>query len=155
MTKGAAMKLLKISLLICAFFLAPLGNAVNLNKGQRLACGAILCAVGIAIPKSHSECRKVLRDWSIYLATLGPFRSKPKCPIVNNADNSVTYSTMTCSSIVDPEYRRMCEEAGGQKPQPGYHQCDTLVDGYQRFECENSCDRRFRDGRGGMVCLID
>jgi len=129
-------------------------DPVNLNKGQRLACGAILCGVGIVIPESRSECTKVLRDWSIYVATLGPFRSKPKCPIVKNG-SSASYNTMSCSSIADQEYRQMCEGADSTKPQPGYHRCDEYTDGFQRFECENKCDQRYQAKDGGIVCLIE
>jgi hypothetical protein len=154
MNEDVVVKIFKVSFLIGTFLCAPLGNTVELNKGQRLACGAILCAVGIAIPASHSECRKVLQDWSIYLATLGPFRSKPKCPIIAN-NQAVSYSTMTCSSIVDPEFRSMCDNANNTKPQPGYHRCDTIVDGYQRFECENSCDSKYKDRDGNLVCLVE
>lgn len=148
------MKLTKVFLLFFLLVLASTANSVELKKGQRLACGAILCAVGIAIPASHSECRKALLDWSVYLATLGPFRSKPKCPIIAS-NQAVSYSTMTCSSIVDPEFRSMCDNANDTKPQPGYHRCDTIVDGYQRFECENSCDSKYKDRDGNLVCLVE
>jgi hypothetical protein len=129
-------------------------HAVNLSKGQSLACGAILCGVGIVIPESRSECTKVLRDWSIYVATLGPFRSKPRCPILDKAGATAGYNAMECSRISDPAYRQMCEEANNTKPAPGFHQCNQITDGFARFECENSCDDRYRGRDGGIVCQI-
>lgn len=154
--KGNLLVLLVIALLTTSPSAGAIDvqDPINLSKGQRLACGAILCAVGIAIPESRSECTKVLRDWSIYVATLGPFKSKPKCPIVKNGGAGGS-NVMSCRSIADPEYRKMCEDADNGKPQPGYHRCDEYTDGFQRFECENKCDQRYQAPDGGIVCFIE
>lgn len=133
-----------ITLSICIIFLG-LGfgqaKAIDLGKGETLACEAILCAVGIAIPESHSECKKVLTEWSLYLATLGPFSSKPKCPSADAGGNITGWQEMKCETIQDTEMRQKCLDAlgGGTGDQ-----CDSITDPVERIECE--C--RNNDGGG-------
>lgn len=121
------------ALLMLLFFSSNSAHAVKLKKGEGLACEAILCAVGIAIPESHSECRKVLTEWSLYLATLGPFRSSPKCPKKDSANNIIGYTEMDCKTIQDPEMKKMCLEATGTGTGDS---CADLSDPKERIDCE-------------------
>ena len=143
-----------VFLLLLLTITAQPAHAVNLNKGQSLACGAILCGVGIALAESRSKCIKVLRDWNIYVATLGPFRSPPKCPILDRDGATAGYNAAECSAIQDLQYRQLCEESSDSKPAPGYYQCDQLTDVNQRYECENSCDHRYKNKNGATVCQV-
>ena len=138
-------------LIVFALVTPAKAAGVNLNRGQGLACEAILCAVGIAIPESHSECRRVLRDWTIYLATLGPFRRKPRCPRVNDVGNVYEEIEMICDTIVDIDMRAECHAA---TTPPGPVPCDELIDPDMRHRCETECDTRWQDGGGRMICEI-
>tara|TARA_B110000211_G_C14046379_1_gene539155 strand:- start:747 stop:1352 length:606 start_codon:yes stop_codon:yes gene_type:complete len=103
---------------------------INLGRGRSLACSALLCAVGIAIPESHSECVQVLRDWAIYLATLSWFRSTPKCPIINAQGTVTGYNEVSCDSIQDVNMRQTCYDANNQRPRPPIpprNPCDHLT----------------------------
>jgi|GEM_PF-3186549 len=125
---------------------------INLSSGRGLACEALLCAVGIAIPASHSKCRSVLREWAIYLATLSWFRSTPKCPIITDTGEVVGHNDMTCDVIQDLESRQICEEANNIRP--GRNQpvdpCAELV-GVERELCEvQNCNRN-----GERMCQIN
>lgn len=137
--------------IVVLVLVTPAQAGINLNRGQALACEAILCAVGIAIPESHSECRRVLRDWSIYLATLGPFRSKPRCPRVNDVGNIYEEIEMFCDTIIDVDSRAECHAS---TIPPGSVRCDDIIDPDMRFRCETECDTRWQDGNGSMVCEI-
>lgn len=146
--------MIKHLIALCAVIamIAPAhGAGVNLSRGQGLACEAILCAVGIAIPESHNECRRVLFDWSVHLATLGPFRSKPKCPRVNDVGSVVAEVEMICSTIVDPDARAQCDAATAP---PGDYICEELTTPEDRFNCENQCDTGGINADGRQVCQI-
>lgn len=119
---------------VLAMLITAPAHAIKLKKKNALACEAILCAVGIAIPASHSECRKVLTEWSIYLATLGPFTSKPKCPRIDKNEVIISWEEMKCSSIQDADLRKICEDAEGSGTGGG--SCTDLSDPKDIIECE-------------------
>ncbi len=110
---------------------------INLGRGRTLACEALLCAVGVLITESRPKCLRVLRDWSIYLATLSIFRSTPKCPSVNASGHVTGYNEMTCEAIQDVEMRNLCLEANNLRPAPVVpprDPCDHL-EGFEREIC--------------------
>ncbi|MCG7556083.1 hypothetical protein [Pseudoalteromonas sp. Of11M-6] len=129
---------LKIIALFSASLIFNSTPTLALSKGQGLACEAILCAVGIAIPESHNECRKVLTEWSIYLATLGFFRSKPKCPKKDPQDVVTGLESMECSSINNSELRNLCYQSNQPEQNcdkysygsPSWHSCE-------KYQCKN------------------
>lgn len=122
--------------------------AIDLKKGQTLSCSAIVCAVGIAIPASHNKCRKVLTEWSIFVATLGIFQSKPKCPRVDNKGVVTGYDEMTCSSIQDATLRKTCEDASNTGGDP--RDCGTFDTPKERIECLRECEEN-----GERICSIE
>ncbi len=95
------------------FAVSNQANAADLSSKSKLACEALICAVGIAIPASHDKCREVLTDWSIYLATLGFFSSPPKCPKTDANGLIIGYEEMDCNLIQDTQARQMCLDAQG------------------------------------------
>ncbi len=142
--------LLTIGAVLALSWAAPSAAAgVQLKKGQGLACEMILCAVGIVIPESHSECRRVIRDWTIYMATLGPFKRRPRCPIVD-ANNVPTGNEelVQCSAIQSPTERNQCYAA--DQPPRGVYDCDSYADSDERSACYASCSVRF-----GSTCFVD
>lgn len=139
-----------IALFALIVMVAPAhGAGVNLSRGQGLACEVILCAVGIAIPESHSECRRVLFDWSVYVATLGPFKRKPKCPMVdqNNVPTGAEQAA-SCSAINSAPERNACLAA--QAPPRGVYDCGSYSDPAERDECNASCSVN-----AGGLCYVD
>lgn len=123
------------AILSLTFLFSAYSNAGALGKGQRLACEAIMCAIGIAIPESHNECRKVLIEWSAYSALLGPFASKPKCPKVDENQNVVGEQEVRCDDIQDAMARQQCHEATDVP-----EDCSRITDRRQRMLCEQGCD---------------
>lgn len=107
------MKFIKAFIIVFILTFTSFSNAVNLNSGKGLACEAILCAVGIAIPASHSKCRQVLTDWSLYLAS-HPWDSAPRCPRTDAQSNIVGYSEMKCETIQDDFAQQQCFAATGR-----------------------------------------
>jgi len=118
-------------ILLFLLFPFPL-QAVELGKHEAQACEAILCAVGIVIPASHDKCRQVLTDWSIYLATLGPFRKPPKCPMSDDDGKAIGEMDMDCKTIQDPELRQVCLDASSLPP---VNECSGLMP-LERAACE-------------------
>lgn len=108
------MKKIKVFLVIFILIFSGIVSAVNLNNGKGLACEAILCAVGIAIPASHSKCKDVLKKWSIYLAT-HPWDSTPKCPKINAESEVVGHILMDCDDINDNDTRQQCLNAENER----------------------------------------
>lgn len=127
-------KIFVFAILIIAFLFSASSNAGVLGKGQRLACQAIMCSIGIAIPESHNECRKVLTEWSVYAALLGPFASKPKCPKVDENQNVVGEQEVRCDDIQDDVARQQCHEATDVPDD-----CSRINDPLQRELCESGC----------------
>lgn len=128
---------------------APVSAGVKLKKGQGLACEMILCAVGIVIPESHSECKKVITEWTIYVATLGPFKKKPKCPMVdpNNVPTGAEQAA-SCSAIKSAPERNECLAA--EAPPRGVYDCGSYSDPEERAECKASCSVN-----AGGLCYVD
>lgn len=126
-------------------------NSIDLSGGKGLACEALVCAIGIAIPESHAKCQEVLTRWSIYLATLSPFSGKPKCPKVNSDGAVYDEIEMHCSAIVDSDARLQCEAA---TLPPGDYICADITNPEERFNCENRCDTGRFNGDGRQVCQI-
>lgn len=124
----------KLIMIITLLTLSIQAKAGVLKKGQALACEAIVCAVGIAIPESHAECSRKLAEWSVYLALLGPFASKPKCPKKDASDNVTGYSEMRCDMIQDSNSRNDCEIASAPPENcdeyigtPGWEECEQYM----------------------------
>lgn len=101
------MRSIKLLSIVFILFFSTYSNSINLSKGKGLACEAILCAIGIAIPASHSECKTVLKNWSLYLIS-HPWDSTPKCPKTDAQSNIVGYIEMKCESIQDLELKNQC-----------------------------------------------
>ncbi|MBS0044834.1 hypothetical protein KFE26_21440 [Shewanella sp. M16] len=139
------MNRLKVSILTAALLLSA-SSAQAKNKNE-LACEAILCAVGIAIPASHNECRKVLIDWNTYLATLGFFSKPPKCPKTDATGMVIGYEEMDCDLIQDAQARQMCHDSI-KPPATG---CAALEPEF-REQCE--CQERNRKHGGRFDCQI-
>lgn len=132
----------KLILIIALLTLSTNANAA-LSRGEGLACEALLCAVGIAIPESHNECRQVLTEWSLYLATLGFFRSKPKCPKKNINGHIVAYEEMKCSSIQNSESRNECEIASAPPENcDSYNMGSPEWEDCERYMCTNVHQKR-------------
>lgn len=123
--------------LTLTFAMSNQAIAGDLDSKSKLACEALICSVGIAIPASHDKCREVLTDWSIYLATLGFFSSPPKCPKTDAKGIVVGYEEMNCNLIQDAEAKQMCLESQSREPA----RCSTLPP-FQREMCE--CRERNR-----------
>ena len=140
-----------IGTVILSLFVTFQAKSIDLSGGKGLACEALVCAVGIAIPESHAKCQEVLTRWSIYLATLSPFSGKPKCPKVNSEGATYGETEMHCSSIADSAARMQCESA---TLPPGDYICDEITNPGERFNCENQCDSGFFNGDGRQVCQI-
>ncbi len=118
-----------------------------LGGGKGLACEAIICAIGVAIPESHAKCTQVLTEWSIYLATLGPFSSKPKCPKKDSDNNTIGYLEMDCNAIQHPELKQQClnaqrlpNDCSGYLGTPEYPRCEF-----------DRCNRKRRNGER-VIC---
>tara|TARA_Y100000782_G_scaffold115267_1_gene156491 strand:- start:1229 stop:1531 length:303 start_codon:yes stop_codon:yes gene_type:complete len=75
------MKILTLCVLSIFSFNA---HAINLSGNEKLACEYALCVpIGLLISESRDKCLRVERRWKLYVATLGPFKSPPKCPLIN------------------------------------------------------------------------
>jgi hypothetical protein len=138
----------KIQILALTVFLLISNSANALSGKEGLACEALLCAVGIAIPASHDKCREVLIDWSIYLGTLGFFKKPPSCPQEDANGKTVGYSDVDCNQIQDVELKQMCLDA--RRP-PSDNECSGLP-ADEREVCE--CEKRNRNGGGKRICNI-
>lgn len=122
-----------------AFIFQPSAKAIELSGKETLSCEAVLCAVGIAIPESHSKCRKVLTEWSAYLATLGMFREPQKCPKYDHKGKLIGYDEMKCSAIQDDKMRKICNDAMGTG---GYDNCnnvDQAQEPQRYYKCRQQC----------------
>ncbi|WP_299496377.1 hypothetical protein [uncultured Shewanella sp.] len=137
------MNKLKAMLLVFGLLMANNSYALDLSSKSKLACEALLCAVGIAIPDSHDECREILIDWNIYLATLGFFSSPPSCPKTDATGLVVGFAEMNCNLIQDTSLRTECLNA---RKKPPVNQCEGLPP-QQRARCE--CTQ----GGRSNVCL--
>lgn len=138
----------RIKIFALSVFLLFSANSNALAGKEGLACEALLCAVGIAIPASHDKCREVLIDWSIYLGTLGFFKKPPSCPQEDANGLTVGYSDVDCNLIQDIELRQMCLDA--RRP-PSDDECSGL-EFDDRAECE--CNKRNRKGGDRQICHI-
>lgn len=113
-------------------------KASDLSSKETLACEALICAVGIAIPESHNECRKVLTKFAAYLATLGIFSSKPRCPKVAEDGVSIEWHDVNCDEIQNAELAQMCRDAAGETPP--IDSCADLTDPQEIIACETRCN---------------
>ena len=136
----------KLKIIILAATLIFTNNSHAGDKSE-LACEAILCAVGIAIPASHDKCREVLIDWSVYLSTLGFFSSPPKCPKTDATGMVVGWLEMDCNLIQDQELRLMCLNARKKE-----RNCNTLPP-WDRQICECEEYNR-RHGHHDRTCQL-
>ncbi|MFY8352935.1 hypothetical protein AAEU29_20515 [Pseudoalteromonas sp. SSM20] len=140
-------------ILLVAVLLALSANAKAgiLSKGQKYACEARVCAIGIAIPESHAECQAALTRWSLYLATIGPFGIKPKCPRKNANDEIVGYDDMTCDSINDSNHRQECNNATAIPDN-----CDQYDIGSHEWErCERyMCSNKHQQNGNPELCQV-
>lgn len=111
-------------------------KASDLSSKETLACEALICAVGIAIPESHSECKKVLTKFAAYLATLGFFSSKPRCPKVAEDGVSIDWHDVDCDEIQDAAMAKLCRDASNPPPDS----CADLTDPQEIIACETRCN---------------
>lgn len=143
-----------VTIFLMFFIFFSVDSSAIMKKGQKLACEAFMCAIGVAIPESHHECVKKLVKWDLYLATLGPFGTKPKCPKKDEDENVIGYADVECHRITDPIYRNKCEEAERKRKGGGIiNRCEGLPP-HLEIECQLEECRRSRPGEPDRICQI-
>jgi len=109
-----------------------------ISSSETLVCSVILCnPLGMSIAAAVPACTAVNLKFAIYLATLGPFDSPPKCKArdkscnvtgrASNAEMSPEY----CYNLSDKEHQDACTAALGAAP---VDYCDKFTD-YRKDAC--------------------
>jgi hypothetical protein len=131
-----------------------------ISSKEELACGVLLCnPIGLVISKSRSECIKINKEWAIYLATLGPFRSPVRCQERDINCNKVGPAS---NDFISKEHCRERYELGtpeGDVCESGVNdQCQQALTFLEQVQCGDGvapyCET-LTNSRYKQLCLAD